>query len=63
MNRFEMFAAMVQGRIVTLSKASGQTYTGRVVSMMLEDGSGFNFIIKMSTSLGKTEEFFYRTTA
>lgn len=60
MNRFDLFDAMVNGRTVTIVSPSGMTRVGKIMSIQMEDGSGYSFNLVMSNQQYHTMHVYYR---
>jgi len=60
MTRDELFQAMVSRSYVSIVESDGKRRYYRIISMMMEDGSGFSFILTMQNGGGGTFEKHYR---
>lgn len=61
MNRFDLFDAMVNGRFIVLTKQNSQKiYSGKILSIQMEDGSGYSFNLVMSNDFNKSFKVYYR---
>jgi hypothetical protein len=47
MDRFSLFNAFINQQVITLKRHDGTNITGRIVSMELEDGSGYLFNVRI----------------
>ena len=61
-NRYEMFAAMVNGQTVELIRPSGAKVKGVIMGIELEDGSGNNFNISFRFLDGHRENVFIKSS-
>jgi len=55
-NRHELFHAMINRQTVTLNR-----YTGKILAIELEDGSGYCFNVKLVDFHGQTFTIFVRS--